>query len=104
MLHIREMGRALRGVEIVLGAKQQHLAGEITGMYRVFRHARTAGVVEFHRPADLSQAPSLIGDLPPGQRPEPCVVGNQAQTQRGAGRVDWGRHAKRCAEDDATFV
>ena len=64
MLHIREMGRALRGVEIVLGAKQQHLAGEITGMHRVFRHTRTTGVVEFHRPADLSQPPSLIGDLP----------------------------------------
>ena len=28
MLHIREMGRALRGVEIVVGTKQQHLAGK----------------------------------------------------------------------------
>src|SRR5262245_27687309 len=102
MLYIREMGRALWGVEIVLGAKQQHLTGEIAGMYRVFRHTRTASVVEFHCPADLSQAPSLIRDLPPGQCPEPCVVSDQAQTQRSAGRVDRGSYARRGAEDVAT--
>ena len=61
-------------------------------------------MVEFHCPADFSQSPSLIRDLPPGQPPEPCVIGDQAQTQRGAGRVDRGSHARRRAEDVATFV